>query len=803
MRQLVTDTPYYRPDDPVPDVVRTADGPRLTAVSARELDLGAVPKRGDTWVSDRLAYTHGLGLLRFSSTDVGRHREPHLLDSGLGVQQPRIYYGNLRALSGEELGGVGEAKAASRDVRLLTPTLDADVATSSWVVANTERPEVDIPISQGAAAAADYHYDGSGGIRLSSMLRRAVFALTLGSKDLVLSDEITSDSRLLLHRDVHDRLETLAPFIQWDAEAVPLTANGHILYVVDGYTTSETYPYAERVWLGDRQVSYARGSVLATVDAFTGETTIFVTDEDEPVLRAWREIFPSLFHPSAELPSELQGRLRYPGDLVHAQATAYERYHTTRPDVFVNGSDNWARPLALSGPIEVAGNVDFDESDEDDLRQTLQPVYIWIPPPGQEKPRILAATYYTPAGGQNLVSALFGWIDGQGRQRLVARGLAREPVTLGPAQVSRLVFATPRVSNLLGLRNLEIRDLDKSSLDSVLLGRPKILLLQGGVVQIQNLYEGSRGPGAARLLGVTAYVNGRAGLGPDVVSAVRQALNEPPMVRIAPPVESVVVGKRTDLRFEVENARSELVTITSRNGEVRARLRVPTGTGSVSWVPTEAGEATVRVSVLGLDGTRTSATRTIDVLGPAPVVELLNEPRTAEVGTPVSIRFRVTNGVNALAEVSTRSGIVFSRTYKVHDGIGVVDWVPEEPGRARLVVRVRGTDGQQVRARLRLGVRVNTVAMPPTIAMIRAPRTATVGVETSFVLRAEGCRSVLARLTDVEGAVVREWRVTCPADPLRLLLTPTDPGDFRLTVQARGAGASSQVELPLTVMKPT
>lgn len=811
MRQLVTDTPYYRPEDPVPDVVATPDGRRLTAVSARELDLGAVPDGGDGWVNDRLAYTHGLGLVRFSSTDIGRNREPLLLDSGLGVEEPRIYFGDLPDVAPSDIPTDGEgshaasnqAKAASQDARLLDPTLDANIATSPWVIANTRRPEVDV-VAPESAGVANYHYDGPGGIPLSSNLRRAAFALALGSMDLMLSDEITPDSRLLLHRDVHDRLETLAPFIHWDSEAVPLTANGHVVYVVDGYSTSSTYPYAENVMLGRSEVNYARASVLATVDAFTGKTTIHVVDEEEPVLRAWREIFPSLFHPFSELPEELHGRLRYPNELFIAQATAYERFHTTRPDVFASGADEWSRPLALSGPIEVAGDINFDESDEDDLRLTMPPVYIWIPPKDGESPRIVLATYYTPAYGQNLVGGLNGWIDDQGRTQLSARTLDREPVTLGPAQVSRLVFAEPRVSNLLGLRNLEIRDLDKSSIDSVLLGRPRILFLQGGVVQVQNLYEGSRGPGAARLLGVTAYVNGRAGLGPDAPSAVRQAINDPPIVEIAPPADPVVVGDQIDLAFHVDNARRERVRITSPTGEVRATLRVPEGTGSVSWVPTEAGPTQVRVTVLGLDGTRTSDTITVDVLGPPPEVELLDAaPTSAMVGAPVSVRFRVTNGISARAEVSTDTGIVFSRRYRIRNGVGVVSWVPDQPGPARLVVTVRGTEGQRTRTHLRIEVADTTVATPPTVTLVDAPRTGTVGEEALFVFSAEGCGKVRAQLTDPEGVVVREWRVTCPAEEVELRLTPDLPGRYTLTVRARGAGASSQFAVPLTVREPS
>ncbi|WP_162529878.1 UPF0182 family protein [Nocardioides caldifontis] len=794
MRQLVTEPPYFSPADPVPDVVQTRKGPELTLVSARELDLARVPDQGNEWVSDRLSYTHGLGLVRFSSNDVGAHRQPRLMDSGLDVPEPRLYFGDLPSPAPEDPVG--------REVRLLTPTLDEAVADSQWVVANTRRPEVDIPTTAGGDDEP-YHYDGDGGIALSSWPRRAIFALALGSIDLLLSDEITTESRLLLHRDVHDRLETLAPFIHWDAEAVPLTADDRVLFVVDGYTTSDHYPYAERVALGDARVSYARASVLATVDAFTGAVELYVTDEDEPVLRAWREVFPDLFTPFEALPDELDGRLRYPAELFHAQSTAYERFHTTRPDVFVSGADTWARPLALSGPIEVAGDIDFDESDEDDLRLTMPPIYIWVPPPDEEDPRLVLTTYYSPQRGQNLVGTLNGWVDGSGRARLVARALPREPVTLGPAQVSRLVFATPRVSNLLGLRNLEIRDLDKSSIDAVMLGRPRVMFLPGGIVQVQSLYEGSRGPGAARLLGVTAFVNGRAGLGPDVPSAVRQALNEPPYVEVLRPDEPLVVGRPAEIAFRVDNARRETVTITSAHHRVRSTLRLESGRGTVTWVPTRAGTARVRVTVAGLDGTSTSAFAAIEVQGPPPRLRLVDRPQTAEVGRPLRVRFDVANGVHEIAEVVTRSGIAFTRHFEIQDGRGVVEWVPESTGTARLVLEVRGTDGWVVRRGLTVEVGPRRVVTPPTLTVTSSPRRGTVGEPVAVQFFAEGCRAGTAALSDDGGELLQEWRFACTGDPAEITWTPTTAGEVVLTVVARGDAGVTQTSVTVRVREPS
>jgi uncharacterized membrane protein (UPF0182 family) len=784
MRELVTETPYYHPEEPTLDVARVDGRQQLRVVSARELDLRPVRGNTESWINDRLAYTHGLGLIQFSGTDIEQNREPRLIDAGLEVREPRIYFGNLPQV---RAGTAGDEDAP----KIFTPTTGEPTAAAPWVLVNTRRPEVDIPASEGAPRPS-YHYDGTGGIELSTWMHRGLFALALGSKDLLISDDITSESRILLHRDVHDRLQTLAPFIQWDSEAVPLTANGRIVFVVDGYTTSENYPYAERVDLGGSQINYARASVRATVDAFTGRVDIYLTDQSDPIAGAWAEIFPTLFRPEAEIPAELRNRLRYPIDLFNAQATAYERFHATQPDVFVSNADVWSRPIALSGSIEVAGDVDFDESDEDNLRLTLQPGYTFSPPPGRTRPRLVLGTYYTPRQGQNLVGTLSGWIDGHGRARLSARSLSRERVTLGPAQMSRLVFATPRVRNLLGLRNLEIRDLDKSSLDAVLLGRPRLLFTPGGVVQIQSLYEGTRGPGAARLLGVTAFLNGHAGLGPDIASAVRQALNMPPRIDVLRPAGPIVVGNPVELAFRVENAQREIVTITSPAGRQRENLKIATGRGTVTWVPSAAGAARVRVEVAGLDGTLVTDSRAFDVLGPPPTIRLIDPPSRAVVGRPVQVSFKVTNGIDGWAKVSTRSGIEFTRHYLIQDGTAVVKWTPESAGPAVLLVRARGHQSQTVTKSLRIAVASRPEpASPPTVTLLQVPDVVTVGHVSDFAFRADGCREAVARIEGPEENV-RVWRFPCPARRAEFAWTPTSPGRYLLTITARGSGITAQ-----------
>jgi uncharacterized membrane protein (UPF0182 family) len=803
MRQLVTDTPYFSPQEPTLDPVLVDGRRQLTVVSARELDLGAVGEQGESWISHRLAYTHGLGLVRFSGTGIAPSRQPRLLDASLEVRQPRIYFGNQpqEAAAPQDEAAGPEAEEGGAAPSADAPLTDPRLVDLPWVVVDTRRPEVDFPRPDGTPQAS-YHYDGPAGIELSSWVRRAAFAFALGSKELLLSDDITTDSRLLIHRDVHERLRTLAPFIQWDSVAVPLTSNGRIVYVVDGYTTSDNYPYAERVNLGGSLSNYARASVRATVDAFSGRVELYLTDPSEPIARAWAEIFPSLFRPGDRMPDDLTARLRYPADLFDAQATAYETFHTTRPDQFVSDADAWSRPIGLAGPLEVAGGVDFDESDEDDLRLTMEPGYKFIPPPGGAKPQLVLQTYYVPRSGQNLVANLSGWIDGQGRARLASGNLPRDPVTLGPAQVSRLVFATPRVSNLLGLRNLEIRDLDTSSIDAVLLGVPRLLFLDEGIIQIQSLYEGSRGPGAARLIGVTAFLNGRAGFGPDIDSAVRQALNEPPRIDVRPPDEPAVVGEPVELVFQVAHAQRQVVTITSADGSVRRRLGVESGQETVRWVPTTAGAVRVRVDVDGLDGTGASDSTTFRVLSAAPTVRLVDPPTQAVVGEPVLVPFEVANALDSVARVSTLSGIEFTRRYLIRDGTAVVEWTPETAGAAVLLITVHGRQEQTASKKVVFDVAPSPEEPPPpTVALVEVPDVVTVGVPSEFAFSADGCRVAAARIEGPDNEL-RVWKFPCPASRATFTWAPPAAGDYVLTVVARGSGVASQTAIVVSAEEP-
>ena len=390
-------------------------------------------------------------------------------------------------------------------------------------------------------------------------------------------------------------------------------------------------------------------------------------------------------------------------------------------------------------------------------------------------------------------------MDERGRPHLASRILPRDPITLGPAQVSRMVFSTPRVSQLLGLTNLELRDLNRSSLDTVSLGRPHLLYLPRGIVQIQSLYKGASGPGVSRLIGVTAYVNGRAAVGTDVDDAVRQALHEPPRVDVVKPARAP--GGRYAGRscsFRVQNARREVITITSPAGRQDVTRAGPDRRGN-----RRLGADRARPGSRARRGRRAwtaavrAASTTFSVLSRAPAVRVTRVHDRVRVGRPVRFSFKVADALSEVTEVSTRDG-TFTRRYRLRNGTGFFEWTPTAPGPAELRVSVRGREGQTAVDSLKLTVAPGPPPAAATVTMLQVPDRALAGRASDIAFSADGAREVVARIAGDDGEA-REWRFSRPAGRMALAWTPARAGDYRLTVSAQASGGTTtQTTIPLT-----
>jgi len=484
--------------------------PRAMSLGARQVSLRRLGPDDRSWASDRFAYTHGYGVVavRGGEADDGRYprfsqRAFRSRANPLRLRQPRVFFGEQPA------------------------------SNPPYVVLNSRRAEVDEPIP--GDRAPEYHYEGGGGIAFSDPLRRFAFAARFKDLDLLLSETVTDRSRILLHRNVADRLRTVAPFLRWDDRAQTAVVDGRVQFLFDGYTTSASYPYSAPVKLGRDTVNYVHAAVRAAVDAYSGRVTIYA-DSDDPILHAWRAVYPDLIAPSSRMPREMRAHLRYPKQLFEAQADAYQRYHAEDPTAFWNGSDAWERALQIAGPVEQAGEIHFPnpaqhvDADERNGRKVtprrwqMEPAYGLARLPGDRRERFMVTVPFTPSGRENLVGYLAGTLDARGRPQLTVMSLPRDRLTVGPTQVTRRILSSSGVVRRLRLLNRESRDLGKSGVSRTILGAPRVVPIAGTLVHVQALFLTAGGEGVPRLQLVTVYANGRIGYGRDLATALRRSV---------------------------------------------------------------------------------------------------------------------------------------------------------------------------------------------------------------------------------------------------------------------------------------
>ena len=284
-------------------------------LATRELNSAGIPNR--TWVSRHLLYTHGCGIVAAPASTVTSDGRPSYID--LGVTQPQLYFGDT--------------------------TLD-------YALTNTEKAE------QACPELKESPYTGTAGIGLNSTLRRVAMAVNFGEYNLFGSSLINDKSQILLTRGVRERVSKLAPFLTYDADPYPVVSNGKVSWVVDAFTSTSRYPYAQRANTDQltpggglsHTYNYARNSVKAVVDAYTGDVTFYIVDSKDPIIRAWSKAFPKLFTDVKKAPKELVAHFRYPEDLFRVQTNTYAKYHFDDPTLFFNRDGAWS--VAQAPPLE-------------------------------------------------------------------------------------------------------------------------------------------------------------------------------------------------------------------------------------------------------------------------------------------------------------------------------------------------------------------------------------------------------------------------------------------------------------------
>jgi uncharacterized membrane protein (UPF0182 family) len=390
---------------------------REVMLAARELNVDKLPESSRNWINDKLIYTHGYGITMNPVNGFTPEGMPSLLLSNMPVQstspslnvtRPEIYFGEM---------------------------------TNTDVYVMTRQQEFNYP--QGASNNLT-SYQGTGGIELGGLLRRILIAFDRGDlAKLPFSDDVNAQSRLLMRRAVRERVTALAPFLTFDQDPyIVLGEDGRLSWILDAFTQSGSYPYSTHYSVDGQPINYMRNSVKVVVDAYDGTTTFYVFDSQDPILAAYRAIFPSLFKDAATMPAGLRKHVRYPELLLRLQAEVYGLYHMTNPEVFYNREDLWT----------VATEVGMGSSGEQQT-QPMQPNFVLMKLPGETGAEFVEILPFTPANRPNLIGWIAGRSDGEHYGTSIVYDFPKTRLVDGPIQIEARIDQNAQLSGQLSLWN--------------------------------------------------------------------------------------------------------------------------------------------------------------------------------------------------------------------------------------------------------------------------------------------------------------------------------------------------------------
>ena len=420
---------------------------RQIMLSSRELNSNSLPIR--SWVNERLNYTHGFGVAMGPVNQVTQEGLPVLFiqdlppvsSVDLTVDQPSIYFGEL---------------------------------SNDYVIVNTDTDEFHYPEGDDNVST---RYDGTGGVAMSSLFRRLLFAVRFRAYEILVASQLGSDSRILYHRNIVDRVAAIAPFLRYDPDPYLVISEGRLVWVLDAYTITDQYPYSARVTDG---VNYIRNAVKIVVDAYDGTTSFYLADAEDPIARTLQSIFPSLLRGLDEMSDDLRRHIRYPEWLFRHQTTIFSTYHMTNPAVFYNREDQWDVPV-----------IDGEQ---------MEPYYTIMRLPGEERAEFIQMLPFTPRGKDNLAAWMVARSDGDQYGKMLVFQFPKQKVIFGPNQIVARINQDQDISPQLTLWNQQGSE--------VIQGTLLVIPIEEALLYIRPLYlraSGGRIPELKRV--IVAYQN--------------------------------------------------------------------------------------------------------------------------------------------------------------------------------------------------------------------------------------------------------------------------------------------------------
>lgn len=456
---------------------------RQVVVGARELQLDSAL----SWEREHVRLTHGYGLAMATANTPTSAGSPDFIVSGLPT-------------------AVDESLATTVD----RPQLYHGEDLSGYALVDTTVDEIDYVDSQ-TGADVPFLYDGTGGVEMGSLLRKAAFALRFRQIDPLISNFVDGDTRIIYNRDVNNRVQALAPFLDFDADAYPVIIDGRILYVIDGYTTSDRLPYSQSSengrlsegGLSGASFNYVRNSVKAVVDAYDGTVSFYVMPIDDPIIRAWQGAFPELFSEFDEMPTELREHLRYPQDLFRVQTNMYARYQVEDPEALIIGTEAWAVAQDPGRTVRAGGT---EETSTDDLgvettsERRVNPYYSLLQLPGEDEPSFVTLRTFVPFADDDdrkeLEAFMVGETTADGQSRLVSYEMNSASAP-GPVLVATGIAQNERISQILTLLNED---------SSVEFSDILLLPIDNAILWVRSLYVAAEGTSVPTLENVIVSI---------------------------------------------------------------------------------------------------------------------------------------------------------------------------------------------------------------------------------------------------------------------------------------------------------
>ncbi len=451
--QLQTVRQYYDFTNIDTDRYQINNTARQVMLAGRELAPEKNPQ-ANSWVNQRITFTHGIGVAMVPVNEATPEGQPDLFIRDLPpvstggapkISQPRIYFGER---------------------------------PSDWVITGARQDEFDYPVGQDASAAttsgATTRWTGTTGIKLDTTFSRLLWALELKDLNLLISDQITDQSQLLIHRSIADRISMVAPFLSFDSDPyLVVTKAGGLVYIQDAYTTSDRFPNAQPAdtsqlsaasGLNGVDFDYIRNSVKVVVDAYTGQMTFYVSDPSDPIIRTYENVFPQMFTPMSDMPADLRSHLRVPEDLFEVETQAYAKYHVTDPSAFYNNEDLWTVPPNAGGSQSLP-NV---------------PYYVEMRLPDESSAEFLLLQPMVPASRPNMIAWIAARNDTANYGQVRVYKFPQDTSVLGPNQVAAKIDADPTISAQLTLW-------DQAG-SKVIKGNLIVVPVQNSLIYLQPVY---------------------------------------------------------------------------------------------------------------------------------------------------------------------------------------------------------------------------------------------------------------------------------------------------------------------------